>query len=217
MNFFKKDTMKRDTILLSAFIIVLSFAISAYFYPQLPAKIASHWNAAGQVDGYMSKFWGLFLMPIISIVILALFYFLPSIDPLKKNFKKFRKYYDGFVLLMLTFLLYIYFLALFWNLGYRFNMGAMMIPAMGLLFYYIGVLMAHVKRNWFVGIRTPWTLSSKKVWDKTHKRGAALFKVAGFIALVGLFFPAYGFWFALAPVIVFCLYLVIYSYLEYRK
>ncbi|MBU1180063.1 DUF1648 domain-containing protein [Patescibacteria group bacterium] len=217
MKFFKKDTMNKDTILLSAFIIVLSFIISAYFFPQLPDKLASHWNFSGEVDGYMPKFLGLFLMPMLALVMFALFYFLPSIDPLKKNFKKFRKYYDSFVLLMLTFLLYIYFLTLFWNLGYRFDMGRAMIPALGILFYYVGVLMEHVKTNWFVGIRTPWTLSSKRVWDKTHRLGGKLYKVAALIALAGIFFQQYAPWFVLAPVIIVSAYLVLYSYLEHRK
>ena len=216
MKFFKKDAMKKDTILLSAFIIVLSFVVSAYFFPQLPDKLASHWNVAGEVDGYMPKFFGLFLMPAIALVMFMLFYFLPSIDPLKKNFKKFRKYYDGFVLLMLTFLSYIYFLTLFWNLGYRFDMGRAMIPAFGILFYYVGILMGHVKTNWFVGIKTPWTLSSKKVWDKTHKLGGKLFKFSAFIALAGIFFQQYALWFVLAPAIIFSLYLVIYSYFKYK-
>jgi uncharacterized membrane protein len=86
--------MRKSEIIIFG-IILLSFAIGIYYYPQMPEKLASHWNAQGQVNGYMSKFWGLFLMPIISMGMLLLFILIPRIDPLKSNIQEFRKYYDG--------------------------------------------------------------------------------------------------------------------------
>jgi uncharacterized membrane protein len=77
--------------------------------------------------------------------------------------------------------------------------------------------MEKAKKNWFVGIRTPWTLSSENVWEKTHKIGAKLFKAAGITALLGVLAPAYSFFFILGPILAASLYLVLYSYLEYRK
>jgi len=183
----------------------------------MPERMASHWNSQGEVDGYLSKFWGLFLMPIVSLAIFLLFLLIPRIDPLKKNIEKFRKYFDWFIVLIIIFLLYIYSLTIFWNLGYRFDMGQMMMPALGILFIYIGTLLKQAKRNWFIGIRTPWTLSSDAVWDKTHQLGSKLFKLAGIIALLGIFIPNYALWLVLVPVIAFSLYLMIYSYFEYKK
>ena len=81
-------------------IVILSFVVSIYFYPQLPEKMATHWNARGQVDGYMSKDWGLFLMPGVILLIALLFIAIPKIDPLKVNIEKFRKYYDGLIILI---------------------------------------------------------------------------------------------------------------------
>jgi len=92
-----------------------------------------------------------------------------------------------------------------------------MAPAMGILFFYAGVLIENSKMNWFIGIRTPWTLSSESVWDKTHKLGAKLFKASGIIAFAGLIFPALAFYFVLIPVIISALWTIIYSYLEYQK
>lgn len=158
-----------------------------------------------------------FLMPIVTLAIFLLFLLIPEIDPLKKNIAKFRKYFDWFVVLIVLFLLYIYSLTLFWNLGYRFDMGQMIIPALGFLFFYIGVLLKHTKRNWFIGIRTPWTLSSDAVWDKTHQLGSKLFKIAGIIALLGILIPKYAIWLVLIPAISFSLYLFVYSYFEYKK
>lgn len=94
--------MRKSEIIIIG-IILLSFATAIYFYPQTPEKIASHWNAQGQVDGYMSKFWGLFLMPFISVGLLLLFVIIPKIDPLKANIEEFRKYYDRFVVLVILF------------------------------------------------------------------------------------------------------------------
>ena len=206
---------KSETII--SVIILLSFVVGIYFYPQMPEKMASHWNAQGQVDGYMSKFWGLFLMPLISAGLFLLFITIPKIDPLKHNIEKFRKYYDGFVVLIIVFLFYLYLLTIFWNIGIRFSMTQLLAPAFGILFYYCGILTENAKRNWFIGIRTPWTLSNDAVWDKTHKIGGKLFKAAGVIAFVGIFFQNYALFFVLVPVILVAAYTTIYSYIEYQK
>jgi len=206
---------KSEVIVLG--VILLSFIIGIYFYPQMPEKIASHWNAQGQVDGYMSKFWGLFLMPLLSMILFLLFIAIPKIDPLKHNIEKFRKYYDGFVVLIIVYLFYVYLLTIFWNIGIRFSMVQPLAPAMGILFYYIGILTENAKRNWFIGIRTPWTLSSEKVWEKTHKIGGKLFKTAGAFAFIGVFFESYALFFILVPIILVAAYTIIYSYFEYQK
>lgn len=201
----------------SLLIIILSIGVSLFIYPSMPEVMASHWNTANQVDGYMTRFWGVFLMPIVSIAIFILFMVLPVIDPLKKNFEQFRKYYDGFIVMLLTFFFYIFCLSIIWNMGYEFNMGQAMLPALGLLFFYIGVMLKHAKRNWFVGIRTPWTMSSDEVWEKTHALGSKLFKVAGVLILLGFLFPDYVVWIILIAVLISVIYTIVYSYLYYRK
>ena len=183
----------------------------------MPEKMASHWNIKGEVDGYLSKFWGLFLMPLLSIGILLLYLIIPNIDPLKKNIEKFRRYFDRFIALLLLFLFYLYALTIFWNLGFKFDMGQAIMPALAILFYYCGILLEKAKRNWFIGIRTPWTLSSDEVWGKTHKLGGKLFKTAGLFVLLGLFFKKYIFWFVLAPMLTAVIYIIAYSYFEHQK
>jgi len=198
-------------------IILISFIIGGYFYPQMPEKVASHWNAQGKVDGYMSKFWGSFFMPLMLLGLFLLFLLIPKIDPLKENIQKFRKYFDGFIVLLMLFLFYVYLLTIFWNVGLRFNMSQLMIPALGILFYYCGILVENAKRNWFIGIRTPWTLSSETVWNKTHKIGGRLFKISGVIAFLGIFFPEQAILFVIIPVFLVTVYTLIYSYFEYQK
>jgi len=208
--------MRRSEIIILG-IIVVSSLIGMYFYPRMPGAIASHWNIRGEVDGYMSKFWGLFLMPLISLCLLLLFVLIPKIDPLKGNIEKFRNYYDGFIVLMIVFLFYVYLLTIFWNVGLRFNMIQLLAPAFGILFYYCGILIENAKRNWFIGIRTPWTLSSDKVWERTHKIGGRLFKITGVVGLLGVLFHDYAMLFILMPVLLITAYTVLYSYFEYQK
>jgi len=198
-------------------IVFISIVTGVYFYDKMPLEMASHWNSKGEIDGYMSKTYGLFLMPVISIILVLLFILILKIDPLKKNIKKFIKYYGGLVLLIILFFFYLHLLVIFANLGYEFNMTLMMVPGLGVLFYFLGMILSKAKRNWFVGIRTPWTLSSDKVWDKTHLLGGKLFKIAGVIAFVGLILPDYAIWFAVVPILIFVFYLVVYSYVEFGK
>ena len=207
----------RRSELIAVGIAVILFAVGICMYPQLPDTIASHWNAQGQVDGYTSKLWGLFLLPLISVGLVLLFVAIPRIDPLKANIEKFRTFYDRFVVLFMVFFFYFYLLTILWNMGVQYNFNQVLAPAFGGLFYYIGVMIEHAKRNWFVGIRTPWTLSSENVWDKTHAIGAKLFKIVGVVALLGVLFPNYTIFFVVVPVLVVAGYLIVYSYVAYQK
>jgi len=208
--------MKKSTIAV-LLIILISVIVGIYFYPKMPSRMASHWNINGEVNGYMPRFWALFMMPIISIIMLLMLIFIPKIDPLKKNVEKFRKYFDAFIVLIIIFMMYIHALSLAWNLGYKFSMNLMMPPAMGILFYYCGILIEKSKRNYFIGIRTPWTLSNDKVWDKTHKLGGKLFKLAGIISIASIVIPKYSFWIMIIPILLFSVYITIYSYVIYQK
>ena len=119
---------------------------------------------------------------------------------------------------MVAFLAYVHVLTILWNLGSdRFNMGSAIMPAIGLIFVFAGIMMRKAKRNFFVGIRTPWTLSSDWVWDRTHRIGSVLFVLSGALALLGVLFPAYAVWFVLMPVLFVVVFLVVYSYVLYRN
>jgi len=85
------------------------------------------------------------------------------------------------------------------------------------LLYYLSILVKKSKRNWFIGIRTPWTLSSDKVWDKTSRLGSKLLKITAILILIGAFFGEYLIYFILIPIILTFVYLWVYSYLEFKK
>ena len=198
-------------------VIAASFGLGFYLYPHMPQAMASHWGLGGQVNGYVSRFWGVFLVPIITLVLWLLFLLIPKIDPLRANIAQFRKYFDGFVALIILFLFYIHLLTLAWNLDYHFNMSQFLAPAFAVLLYCAGVLIQHAKHSWFVGIRTPWTLSSEVVWEKTHRIGGKLFKAAGILALGGLFFSALAFYFLALPIIVVAAFTIVYSYIIFQQ
>jgi uncharacterized membrane protein len=178
--------------------------------------MASHWNVLGEVDGYISRFWGVFLLPLVSFLMFLFFLVIPRIDPLKANIAKFRKYFDGFIVLITLFLLGIYKFSLLWNLGTKLDILTFLPIAIGILFYYCGVLTENAKRNWFIGIRTPWTMSSDAVWEKTHRLGGKLFKASGIIAVLGIFFRDWAFYFTIIPALFTAIYSSVYSYLEFR-
>lgn len=207
----------RTSIIIIVILILIGVIAGALLYNRLPDPVASHWNERGVVDGYMARFWGVWMMPLVATGMFLLFLLIPLIDPLKANIAAFREYFNTFIVLFVAFLLYIHGLTLAWNLGYRFDMGGAMLPALGLFFIYAGVLIGKAKRNWFIGIRTPWTLSSDTVWAETHRIGAKLFMASGILALIGAFFGPYAVWFIMVPLIGSSLFLLVYSYVLYQR
>jgi uncharacterized membrane protein len=208
--------MRKATAVITG-LILFSFIISIYFYPHVPETMATHWNFRGEVDGYMSKLWGIFFMPLLITGLAVLFLAIPRIDPKKENIAKFRKYYDGFVILLIFFMLIVHLQILLWNTGIRISPNVVLPAGVGLLFYYIGVLMENAERNWFIGIRTPWTLSSDRVWRKTNRLGGRLFRIAGIVAVLGAFFPELTLFFIIGPALFIAGFTAVYSYLEYQK
>ncbi|HDS45448.1 MAG TPA: SdpI family protein [Methanomicrobia archaeon] len=207
----------RKSVLVVWLLVLFAFALSIAVYPQMPEQIASHWNARGEVDGYMTNFWGLFLLPLLLAGVVLLFLTVPRIDPLRANIAAFRPYYGGFIVVFCLFMLLIHLQIILWNSGLEISPNLTLRIGCGLLFYYIGIMLEHAKRNWFIGIRTPWTLSSDTVWTQTHQRGANLFKLAGAIAILGVFVPAYAILFIIVPVLFVTVYTVAYSYWVYRE
>jgi uncharacterized membrane protein len=193
----------------------ISFAISLYAYPLLPSTVASHWDATGAVNGHMPAFWGAFLIPALSAVLFLVFKLIPRFDPLSENIQAFKADYLRFIIVMLLFLYLVHVQTLLWNLGTEISFSLTMPVLLGGLFFYLGDLLGKVKRNWFIGIRTPWTMSSDIVWDKTHKVGGKLFKAAGIISALSALFPAYVFYIVIISVLMAAMACVVYSYLAF--
>lgn len=207
------------TTIIVLVLIAGSMIAGGLLWNRLPDPMASHWNANDQVDGYMSKFWGVFMMPLVTLGMFLLFLVIPNIDPLKANIAQFRETFNLFITFMVGFMVFVHALTLLWNLGYtNIGIGQAMLPAMGLLFIVIGSLLRNAKRNFFIGIRTPWTLSSDTVWDKTHQLGAILFMISGVLAVIGGFFGGMvAFWMLMVPLLGSTVFLLVYSYILYQR
>jgi uncharacterized membrane protein len=207
----------RRAVWFSVALVCVQILAAFYMYPMMPERVAIHWGLSGEADGYGSRFMGLFLIPVISLLFLPLMMVLPRLDP-SGGIERFRGGYDWFMFGFLAYMAYIQGLTLAWNLGWRFSFMRMLAPAMGLLFAGIGVVMRGAKLNWFMGIRTPWTMMSEEVWDRTHDVGSRLFMASGALAALGALTDE---WLTLvlmvAPVMISTIYLVYYSYSEHQR
>jgi uncharacterized membrane protein len=197
-------------------VLVATFAGSALVFPHLPPEVAMHWNAVGEVNGTANSFWGAFLLPLVMLVFLLLFTAIPHIDPLRENFVGFRSEYSTFIALIMLVLAIAHGSILAWNLGVAFDIKMVVLPASGILVFYIGVILPKTKRNWFVGIRTPWTISSDIVWKKTHELGARLFMVLGILMVFSTLAPGYAIAIFVIPLAAIVFGLIAYSYVIYR-
>ncbi|MEW5955802.1 MAG: SdpI family protein [Candidatus Micrarchaeota archaeon] len=196
---------------------LFSIVLAAWGYSVLPPVVASHWNAAGLADGFSSKETS-FLFPVLVVVIIILFNWLPKYDPLAHNIEKFGAEWSLFKAVLVAFFIYVQALFIAYNLGFTFNFGQLLAPGLAALFYAVGVMLAKAKRNYFIGIRTPWTLASDLVWDKTHSIGAKLFKaVAVAVLVIGILLPQQAIWVLLGLLGGVVAYLLYFSYREWKK
>jgi len=207
--------MKKYTI--QIILTLISIFISIYFYSLLPDTMASHWNAQGVVDGYSSKLFNVVFFPVLGIFLFLLFFFIPKIDPKYKNIKTFEKTYQLFISSFLVFVILLQLEVYLWNTGTKIPMEIFMPILMGYLYIVMALLIKNAKQNYTIGIRTPWTLYSENVWNRTHALGFKLFLISGILSLLSIFFSKYSFIVVIASILVSTLILFVYSYLEYRK
>ena len=198
-------------------IIIAMFLLALYFYPLMPYKMVTHFDFYGIPNGFMGRFWGIFLLPFISLLLYVLFRAILYIDPLKENIKSFRIYYNVFVDIFLILMLYLELSLILWNVGIKINILRFLTIPIGLFYIYIGVLLGKSKRNWFIGIRTPWTLTSDYVWDKTNKLAGKFFIIDGIFVMLSFFFSRLLLIFMLYIVLLGLFIIAIYSYVLWAK
>jgi uncharacterized membrane protein len=198
-------------------LISLAFIVGGFLYPDLPELMPTHWNAQGEVDAWSGKDFAVFFLPGITLAIYLLITFIPLIDPLRRNYPKFALPYFWFRTVFVIFFVLLYFYTLWAALGTELNINVLIIPAFSVLFIVIGIFLPRVKKNYFVGIRTPWTIHSEEVWDKTHKFGGKFFIAGGIVALFSLLFPEYSLSIFIVAILLAAFIPVIYSYFAFRK
>jgi uncharacterized membrane protein len=208
--------VKRTMDLAGLLLVLVGFAVAAVMYPALPNPMPSHWNAAGHVDGWMPKPWGAFLAPIILAGMWLLFLALPRISPRGFEIEPFARAWGYLRVAILAFVLLAEILVLRAATQQGRLSGRTLFVGLGVLFMVIGNLLGKVTRNFFVGIRTPWTLASEEVWYRTHRLGGKLFVAAGFVVAASAFLDL-GPWPLVFSVVLAALVSVVYSYLIYKK
>ncbi len=160
------------------------FVLAAITWSRAPAQIPVHWGLSGQVDRYGGKVEGLLVPPLMALGIYLLLLVAPRIDPGRKSYSLFAASYTTIRLVIVTFLAGLYGVTHLALRGYPVDVSTLVPLGVGGLFVVLGNLMGKLRPNWFVGIRTPWTLSSKEAWVKTHRLGGWLFIVTG-LGLMG--------------------------------
>lgn len=178
------------TEILPILILVITSISAFYFYFHFPESVPVHWNIYGQPDRWSSRMEGAISIPILMTFMYLLFLGLPYFDPKKERYVEFSKVYHSFKNFMIFFMSVLYFIVGFNILGYDISIDVWVPFLIGLLFIFIGNYLGKIKRNWFVGIKTPWTLSSDEVWNKTHRFGGKVFLLSGLIFMVMGLLPA---------------------------
>ena len=199
-------------------IVVAAIVASLAVYPRLPATVSTHWDMLGRPNGWSSRQWGAWVMPLVLLAMAILVRVLPAIDPRGSNYSKFSGAFEGIIIAVMLFTLGLHIVILMAALGYPVAMARVLPLAIGALLVVIGNLLPRARPNWFVGIRTPWTLSSDRVWEKTHRLGGKMFVGAGLISvLAALLVPTVGYIVMFCAIAIVTAIVLIYSYLEWRK
>jgi uncharacterized membrane protein len=207
----------RRQLLAEVALVTVTALVGVAFVEQLPAEVAIHFGSEGQPDDYASESVALATIPAVQAGMVALFAVLPRVDPLGENLRQFERAYDGFVLVLLGFLGYVHALVVVWSAGYGASVTLALVPAMAAFYYTLGTLVQDAERNWFVGFRTPWTLSNEEVWADTHTVAGKLMRVAAVLTLGALALPGYAIAFLAGPVVAVALFATAYSYWDYRR
>ncbi len=172
---------------LALVIVLATAAATAIVYPQLPQRIPTHWNIKGEIDGYGDKTWAAFLLPGAMLGLLALFRALPWLSPKPFTMDTFRSTFAFLVALITAFFAYVHGLMLWAGLVGPLDISRMLLGGMCAVFALMGNVLGKLRKNFYAGVRTPWTLASDRVWVDTHRLAARMFVAAGLIGLVVCF------------------------------
>lgn len=190
---------------------------SAAVWPIAPESMPVHFDLTGQPDRYGSKAEALLAMPLVALVSYALLRFLPALDPARANYRSFASAYLAIRSVVLLVFAVIHAALLLPVAGVAIDQGAMIHVVVGGLLVALGVVMGKLRPNWFVGVRTPWTLASKTSWVKTHRLAGWVFIAAGLVWLATIPLErAAGVVIALGVMGVGIVWTVVYSYLIWR-
>lgn len=213
--------MSRPYWMIAIALTLAAWGLAAWYYPSLPEQVPTHWNLEGKVDGWGSKHWATFLSPSLMVLFLGLFAFLPVLSPRQFEVDTFRSTYLYIMVLMtgLFFYLNLVLLQATWQAVQdgpnAFNSGRAVIAGIFVFFALMGNVMGKVRRNFYIGIRVPWTLASDRVWNDTHRLAAWVMVgvgVVGFLLVIAGVHPVVAFVLLMVSMFI----PVVYSFVHYK-
>jgi len=199
-------------------IVIVAIIASIVQYSHLPARVPTHWGAHGQVTGTSPRLWAAVMLPFVITVIAIMIPLIPRIDPRGANYEKFSGTFQSIMITVMLLLLVLHAALLAQGAGYPVHIERWVPVGVGAMLIVLGNLLPRARPNWFVGVRTPWTLSSDRVWEKTHRLAGYVFVIAGAVVLVVGLLGIRVAPFLMGPIIgIAALLLVVYSYVEWRR
>lgn len=194
-------------------------AIAIYAYPLLPDKVPSHWNLAGQIDGWASRNGHVFGITGLIIGMYLLFILLPQFEPRKEHFVRSLGFYQMIRNVMMAFLATLFGITTYIGVtGVMLHIDKIIPVIMGVLFIFIGNYLPQIKSNFFMGIRTPWALDSEENWRKTHHLGAYTFVLGGLLFIISPFIPTpFNFYLPVIGILVAALLPMLMSFVWFKQ
>lgn len=208
--------MTRVYYVVAAVLVAAALGASIVFYPLLPETVPIHWNIHGQIDGYGHKAEALFLMPAIMAGMIGLFRALQWLSPRHFEVDSFRATYLYIMVLVTAFLAYVHGTIIWSARSDTVDPARILFGGIFLLLAFLGNVLGRVRRNFWIGVRTPWTLASERVWNDTHRLAARLFFAVGLLGAVAVFLGAPF----VAAIVVFSMGIlvpVVYSLVLYKR
>jgi len=208
--------MKRYYFLAGILLAVVALAASVVLYPHLPSQVAIHWNIHGNVDGYGDKSYAAFLVPGLMAILLILFRLLPWLSPRHFEIETTRPTYLYVMVVLLALFAYLHALILLASLARPMDVSRSLVGGFFLFFALVGNVLGKIPRNFYVGVRTPWTIADARVWHATHRLAAKLFVAAGALGFLAVLVTG---WITTAFVLLMAAILapVVYSLFYYKR
>lgn len=193
----------------------VALLLSALAYGHLPDPVPTHWNWHGEVDGWTPKPLGAFVLPLLMVGLSVLFVVLPRISPQRFRMEGFDRAYGVMILALQSLFLLLTGLVHLAGMGFDVDVGRTVALTIGLLFMVFGNYLGKVTRNFFLGIRTPWTLASEEVWLRTHRMGGRVMVAMGVGLVLSALFGVHRA--TMLPILALSLTPIAYSYFIYRR
>lgn len=209
-------TFKKELPLLA--VVLLPIVYLFYTWNTLPEKVPTHFNINGEIDAWGNKNALIFMILLLPVLTYALMTIVPKIDPKKRLDLMGGKYHQlkfilvSFMSVLALFIIYI-------SKNQNLTSPNIILVLIGILIFALGNYFKVIQQNYFIGIKTPWTLENKEVWKLTHILAGKLWIIGGLlIVILSLILPEnINFYVFITILIVIALYPVVYSYVKFKE